>query len=377
VWVERDGNNVSLSHLGPGELVGEMSSVDREPRSASATALSDCVVVEFNHEQIVKRIKSMDPVMRQIERLRATNTRITETFETVQDVVASQRHPLDVIDMDCLFDLRWETDIQNAVENDQFELYFQPIIDLASNHLAGFEALIRWNHPELGLISPGDFIPFAEETGLIADISRWCVKKTCSLAPEFQLSALFNRIHVDTLFLNVNISGQNICCEDFGQWIETVIVNSDCPQGMLKLEVTESSVLKNMDVAVQTLTRLQEIGVGIAMDDFGTGQSNLAYLNQLPISTLKIDQSFVTSRLDDLKNQQVVKLILGFANVLDVNVVAEGIETVNDLKYLQSMNCQYGQGFLFSRPLPLADALEFIRNWQSMIDLETCLVNVA
>ncbi len=366
IWIEREGEHVALATLTKGDFVGELSTFDLAPRSASATTASDCVLLEFSHDQISKRIQAMDPVMRNLigslaRRIRLTNSQITKSFGSSMERAFDI--PMNLVDENCLEDLTLEVELQQAIENEEFELYFQPIIDLKTMKLAGLEALIRWMHPEKGMISPDNFIPFAEERGLISGITKWCVSKTCELAPEFQLSALLNPKNVDSLFLAVNISGKNISCEKFAGWIEEKIRTSKCSPEMLKLEVTESSLLENMDVAKNTLNRLRDIGVGIAIDDFGTGQSNLAYLNQLPMTTLKIDRSFVTGKLNEQSNQQVVKLIMGLARELEAGVVAEGIETIEDLDILVQMNCDYGQGYYFAKPMPFLNALDFIRDW--------------
>ena len=180
--------------------------------------------------------------------------------------------------------------------------------------------------------------------------------------------AMSNRANVDEIYLNTNVSGCVIGSKKFASWIEKAIEESNCAPELIKLEVTESCVLKNKAVAAETLAQLRTIGVGVALDDFGTGHSNLAYLGKLPISCIKIDRSFITSRLDNVKDKQVVELIIGFANVLEVDVVAEGIETLADLKNLRELDCLFGQGYWFAKPMPVEAAFEYGRNWKSNSD---------
>ncbi len=371
IWVNRADKRVILGMLTDGEFVGELSAFDLAPRSASATAVKDCVVVEFNHEQLNNRIQAMDPVMSHligslVERIRATNVQINDGFESDGFLVAKAASRR-ALDQTCLNELTLEADLLQAVNNDEFQLHFQPIIDINQMKLAGFEALIRWHHPKRGLVRPDQFIPFAEDNNLITNITRWCVDEICQQAPEFQLAALHNPEKVQPLFLTVNLSGRDVGCAEFGEWIEGAILNSHCPPEMLKLEVTESSLMENMDTAKQMLSRLRDMGVGVAIDDFGTGHSNLAYLCELPITTLKIDRSLVTGKPESNRNldanKPILKLVMGLANDLGVTVVAEGVEDTCDLSMLQVLGCDFAQGYLFSKPLPAAEALELVRSW--------------
>ena len=177
--------------------------------------------------------------------------------------------------------------------------------------LAGFESLIRWNHPEIGLIPPDNFIPYAEETGFISQISRWCVKSANAAAPILRQAALNNIKQVKPLFVTVNLSGKDVGSKNFANWIVDYLSSSICQPGMLKVELTESCLLENYSIATTMLHELRGIGVDVAIDDFGTGQSNLANLIDLPLSVLKIDRSFITGKLDIENNRKVGKTDFG------------------------------------------------------------------
>ncbi len=371
VLIRRDGMDVSLVKLGAGELVGELAMFDPAPRSATATALTDCVLVKFDRYQVINRINTLDPVMRRlmhtlVDRLRATNALITKNFGTGEDSYYEKTPAADG-PHNSLENLKLEIALKNAIEENQLELFFQPIIELSSMKLAGFEGLIRWNHPEKGLIRPDSFVSLAEKSGLIFDMTKSALKATSEIAPEFQLAATHNPYHVEPLFLTVNITGRDIGDPTFARTVEEMLSRSSCIPSMLKLEITESYLVDNMDRAKQTLNKFAQLGIGIAIDDFGTGHSNLSSLIEYPMSTLKIDRSFITSKLTQHSNRKVVSMILALANELGADVVAEGIEHTQDLEALRQLNCRYGQGYYFSKPMPSEEALDFVRNWKSDI----------
>jgi len=254
--------------------------------------------------------------------------------------------------------LRLESDLRRALEKDELCVYYQPIVSLASGELHGFEALVRWQHPERELVSPDDFIPLAEETGLILPIGLRVLSDACSQLRKWQQYSLSNR----DLIMSVNLSGKQLMQPDLIERIEEVLHESQINPWHLKLEITETVVMENPELAAVTLARLRSLGVRLSIDDFGTGYSSLSYLNRFPVDTLKIDRSFVTSMNAADENLQIVKTIVTLAGNLGMQVVAEGVETEEQLEQLRSLKCQYGQGFLFSKPLAVTDADLFVLN---------------
>lgn len=254
--------------------------------------------------------------------------------------------------------LRLESDLRRAIEKDELCVYYQPIVSLASGDLHGFEALVRWQHPERGIISPDDFIPLAEETGLILPIGLCVLRDACKQLRKWQQSSLGNR----DLIMSVNLSGKQLMQPDLIQRIEEVLHESQINPWHLKLEITETVVMENPELAAVTLAKLRGLGVRLSIDDFGTGYSSLSYLNRFPVDTLKIDRSFVTSMNEADENLQIVKTIITLAGNLGMQVVAEGVETERQLEQLKSLKCQYGQGFYFSRPLEAMDVDLFVLN---------------
>ncbi|MCO6511021.1 MAG: EAL domain-containing protein [Aridibacter famidurans] len=253
--------------------------------------------------------------------------------------------------------LELETDMRRAVDNDEFTVFYQPIYSLATDETVGFEALARWNHATRGYIPPNDFIPIAEELGLIHELGEQILFKACT-----QMSSLLSDPDRDEpLILSVNISCKQFASPDFVERVKKVLDDTGFPPRMLKLEITESVFLEHRENAVRMLTELRTLGVEIDIDDFGTGYSNLNYLTQLPISTLKIDRSFIDSMDKEDRNLEIVQTIIALASSLGIKVIAEGVENDEQLRKLRSLNCGGAQGFYFSRPMNLDSVREFLR----------------
>jgi diguanylate cyclase (GGDEF)-like protein/PAS domain S-box-containing protein len=244
--------------------------------------------------------------------------------------------------------LQRETDLRKAIHNNQFENHYQPIIDLKTASLVGFEALIRWNHPQLGLINPGSFISIAEETGLIIPITRLVVESACTDLQKWQ-EQLKDKI---LLFMNVNISSKHFLMPSLLDDIQEILNKTGLPPEQLKLEITETALMEDADETVRLVHRLKDYGLKLVIDDFGTGYSSLSYLQRLPIDTLKVDRSFVSRITNEPDgNRNIVEAIISLAHRLNMIVVAEGVETPEQYGILLEMNCQLGQGYLFSKPL--------------------------
>jgi diguanylate cyclase (GGDEF)-like protein/PAS domain S-box-containing protein len=252
--------------------------------------------------------------------------------------------------------LQLEIDLRRAVDRQEFFLNYQPIISLATGEISGFEALIRWQHPERGLVPPDEFISVAEETGLIIPIGQWVLRVACQQMQEWRGQITDGR----PLTMCVNLSGKQFSQPELTEQVAAILRETGLPSSCLKLEITESMVMENIDTAIGMLTQLRALGVELAIDDFGTGYSSLSYLHRFPINTLKIDRSFVSRMLDNNENEEIVRTIVTLARSLEMNVVAEGVETTGQLEQLRSLGCDFGQGYLFSKPLPTADAFQLL-----------------
>lgn len=252
--------------------------------------------------------------------------------------------------------LQLETEMRQALERGDFALYYQPIMNLETNRLAGFEALVRWIHPERGVISPIEFIPAAEENNLILPLGRWILQESCRQLREWQKK----NPAAEDLKVSVNLSGKQFLQSDLAEQIVLSLVAADLAPRCLKLEITESYLMENSEKVTEIMERLREIGVEISLDDFGTGYSSLSYLHRLPVDYLKIDRSFVSRITDSRENSEIVYTIIKLAQNLKMKVIAEGIETIEQLEHLKSLKCEYGQGFYFSKPVEASAAERFI-----------------
>lgn len=250
-----------------------------------------------------------------------------------------------------------ETELRKALERRELVLYFQPIINIASKTLAGFEALIRWHHPSRGLVPPDQFIPIAEETGLILPMGDWVIQEGCRKLVELKEKT------GQLLTMNLNISIKQFLQDDFVDKLKCEISNAGLSPRDIKLEFTESLLMKHTQQAVRKLQALRDLGVKLSIDDFGTGYSSLSYLQQFPIDQIKIDRSFINAMDQKEESREIVKSILALANSLDISAVAEGVETRSQLDQLSNLSCGNGQGYFIAKPMPWEDLYDFIAQY--------------
>jgi EAL domain-containing protein (putative c-di-GMP-specific phosphodiesterase class I) len=246
--------------------------------------------------------------------------------------------------------------LRRSIERQEMVVYYQPIHCLTTGDVLGFEALARWNHPEFGIVSPAKFIPLAEEIGLIDTLGEHILRLSCT-----QIRRLKDRLNDDSRFLlSVNLSCKQFENPDLVQKIKHILDETGFPPTHLKLEITESVFFQYEDKAVRMLHQLRDLGIEINIDDFGTGYSNLSYLMQLPISTLKIDRSFIEPIRKGSNNTQIVQTIIMLAKNLGMKVIAEGVETEYQIEQLKKFDCEVGQGYYFSRPMQFEDLEQFL-----------------
>lgn len=244
-----------------------------------------------------------------------------------------------------------EVALRRALERGELELHYQPVVAVSSGSVRGFEALVRWNHPDLGLLPPSEFIPVAEDTGLIVPLGAWVVREACQRLASWQ-----HRFPDRELRVAVNLSARQLAQADLVDAVADALRATGAQPAGLDLEITETVLLDDLDGAVHALGELKGLGVNLAMDDFGTGYSSLTYLCRLPIDTVKVDRSFVSQLGTPSRDATVVGLVVGLAQTLHLDVVAEGVETPEQLAVLRELDCSYAQGYLFAKPLPLLDA---------------------
>jgi EAL domain-containing protein (putative c-di-GMP-specific phosphodiesterase class I) len=252
-----------------------------------------------------------------------------------------------------------ETELRQALDREELMPFYQPIISLATGALVGFEVLVRWYHPQRGLLLPGTFITVAEETGLIGTLDQWVLRAACRQThlwiQQYQLAPTFT--------INVNISGREFFSPNLAHQIAGALEESSLDPYRLKLEITERVTMDHAEAAVSTLQNLRSLGVQMALDDFGMGYSSLRYLPRFPIQTLKVDRAFVSNIEPNNENETIVRTIVTMAHSLGLDVVAEGIETPAHQLHLEMMGCDYGQGFLYSRPVEPISASKLLERY--------------
>lgn len=303
------------------------------------------------------------------------NTRYEEAEDILRDADIAMYHAKEAEKNYVVFDqnmhtravtlLQLETDLRYAVERGELISFYQPIVDLDTLELIGFEALMRWNHPQRGIVPPNEFIPVSEVTGLIVPMTLWILKNACQQLVEWQRSFC----HPD-LMMSVNLSGKHFAQNNLVEQIQRILGETGVNPARLKLEITESAVMENAEAAIRMLKQMRDLGMQISIDDFGTGYSSLSYLHRFPINTLKVDRSFVSSMEDGTENGEIVRTVIALAKSLNLNVIAEGIESIHQLHQLRVLGCEYGQGFLFSRPIPATEIEKLLSDrarWRNII----------
>jgi EAL domain-containing protein (putative c-di-GMP-specific phosphodiesterase class I) len=344
------GERRVLGELGPGMLLGEMAVIDDSPRTATARALTACRLTRIDAAQFAERLTAADPVVRAL--LMSQLTRYRSTLATLTGNGSGRNSPPAASPEDAgAFDkIRLESELRAALERKELEVRLQPIEEIESGRVAGYEALVRWQHPERGAVSPSEFIRLAEETSLILPVGDYVLARVCDMLVELR-----RRGRRPLPFIAVNLSARQLAEPDMVERILEHLRSRDLPPDRLKLEITESLVLDYVRIA-DLLTRCHAVGMHVALDDFGTGYSNLAPLLTLDFDQIKLDASF-TRALDRPRGVALVGVIVAMARALDCDLVAEGVETREQRAILHRLGCHYAQGWLVGKPVALADVL--------------------
>jgi EAL domain-containing protein (putative c-di-GMP-specific phosphodiesterase class I) len=249
-----------------------------------------------------------------------------------------------------------EMDLRDALPNHEFFLVYQPTFDLRDMSPTGVEALLRWKHATRGIVQPDDFIPLLEETGLIVEVGKWALEEACSQGATWREAGY-------AIGMAVNVSGRQLDSDEFVTNVRDALSESELDAGALTLEVTETTLMHNIEESVRRLTAIKQLGVRIAIDDFGTGYSSLAHLQQFPVDALKIDRSFISRLTQSPEGETLIHTLVQLGQALSIETVAEGIEQQQELSMLQEELCDSGQGFLFARPLDVDATEAFLGNW--------------
>lgn len=367
--LHRQGDElVRIGVLGPGAVVGETCLIDAKLRSATARALGPCSVIKISRDAFARRLDEADPVLRVIMRVlmaRYRNVLAQAQKENIIEGVFANTHFNDHAGhAEAISAIKQTLELREALVRQQLRLYYQPIIDVQNMRLAGFEALMRWQHPERGLVPPGQFIPVAEESGLIVDMSRWALSAACDDVKRLKAAVPREHAPQHPLFVSVNFSVKDFSEHDFFAHIQATLARQHTAPANIHLEITESLLMEEPQKAKAALERCRAHGVSVSIDDFGSGYSSLSYLHAFPIDTLKIDQSFIRSMRDSPASLMLVKSIIGLARNLKMKIIAEGIETREEARVVRDLGCQECQGYWFAKPMPLDEAVAFAQNWQ-------------
>jgi EAL domain-containing protein (putative c-di-GMP-specific phosphodiesterase class I)/CRP-like cAMP-binding protein len=359
-----DGQEHRVGTRGKGAMIGEMALVDNAPRTATIRAIEDCELLEITKDDFSRRLNSADPVLKMTAQVIMTRYRDTlarsEILNRNNNAVTPEALELSYTsESNAIENIKMANDLKDALSKEELYLNYQPIIDLKTGKISGFESLMRWDHPTRGFVSPGEFIPVAEETGLIVEASKWGLKEACSA---------LNRLESHTglhgsLFMSINFSSEDFASDDFVNTVSDTISTTDLKAEQVHLEITERLLMVQPDNAKETLSMLRDAGMGISIDDFGTGYSSLSYLHYFPIDILKIDQSFTRDMLNNKGSMELVKSIISLAQNLGMKVIAEGVEHKEEGQKLRELGCDMAQGYYFARPISEKAVTELVQNW--------------
>ncbi len=336
---------VELARLGPGDLLGEMAVLDDAPHTVTATALSDCVLLALDRAQIAERLAATDPIVRALLESQLKRHRGALAALQGKGILAPAAETDSAIEPQGIGRLRLESQLREALGTGGLDVRYQPILEIASGGIAGYEALVRWTHPEHGPISPAHFIALAEETSLIVPVGEYVFDAACAM-----LARLRDRHAVSSLpTVAVNVSARQLAHAGL---IERVVARREAwglPQGCLRVEITESRRLDYPQVA-QVIANCHAHGIPVALDDFGMGWSHLAHLHRLQFDTVKVDRVFAHEMLASERAMAIVRAIVQMAQAIGADVIVEGIETAAQLAVLRELGCRYAQGWLIGRP---------------------------
>ncbi|MDP1932323.1 MAG: EAL domain-containing protein [Gammaproteobacteria bacterium] len=348
-----DGQLLHMGTRGPGSIIGEMAIVDNQPRSATIRSLENCTLLEITKDDFARSVRGANPIVRLIAQvilmryrdiLRRSQTLLSDSPDTPspEDLEREYAEQINVVEA-----IKMANEFKVAIASNQLILNYQPIVSMRTGRILGFEALMRWHHPERGLIPPDVFIPMAEDSGLIIEASRWAVRNVCQMLKQLDQS----RPDLRDIYVSVNFSATDFDEDSFLTSLYEILAENGTSASRIHIEITERLLLKQPKNVKETLDQCRDRGMGIIIDDFGTGYSSLSYLHQYPIDTLKIDQSFIRKMRHDTMVMGLVKSILSLSENMNIKIIAEGVEDIEEARLLKELNCDMAQGYFFSRPV--------------------------
>lgn len=354
ILVVKQGGDHRIRSIGKGELFGEVSLIDYQPRTATVRAVERTVLVPIPRKLMEQLLEKSDPVLRHLllvilERFRNRNDG-SALSTTSANVAPEQLKRRSVVKGEATQKLSLAHGMKRALTHEEFQLYYQPICNLADGCVAGFEALIRWHHPTDGPLNPDDFLWIAEQTGLIHEICLWTLERACR---DWHTLRKFS--DYKTPFVSVNLSPSQLSNEMLVEDVKTIMAGQNMNPAELKLELTEKVIVDQPEVAAKILQNLIDLGCSLALDDYGAGHSGLRHLQRYPLGTIKIDCAFVEPILASAQSLEIVRSSVALGHSLGMSVVAEGVESEGVRDKLLEMKCDFGQGWYFGRPATLQE----------------------
>ncbi len=362
-----DGSEQSVGTRGPGTMIGEMAIVDNAPRTATVKAVRDCTLLEITKEDFSRRLEAADPVLRMTTQVILTRYRDMLTRADISNI-NNNWPPAETLELvyadetDAVETIKMANEFKTSLEKNEINLHYQPIVNFQSGKISGFEALMRWEHPVMGFVSPDIFIPVIEDSGLIVEASKWALREACNSLKRIESQTGHDR----ELHMSVNFSSTDFSSENFVETVYNIISESDVSPNQIHLEITERLLMQQPDNARETLLMCQKAGLGISIDDFGTGYSSLSYLHYFPIDTLKIDRSFIMNMHKDEGSMELVKSIIALGKNLKMAIVAEGVEEKEEAKLLRELGCDLAQGYFYAKPMAEKDLIQTMRDWETV-----------
>tara|TARA_R110001606_G_scaffold306972_5_gene454025 strand:- start:482 stop:1702 length:1221 start_codon:yes stop_codon:yes gene_type:complete len=348
-----DGSFLDMGTRGPGSIIGEMAIVDNQPRSATIESLENCTLLEITKEDFARSVKGANPIVRLISQVILMRYRdILRRSHTLTEDLPGSPSPEDserayAEQTNVVESIKLANEFKVAIAAKQLILHYQPIYSISTGQVLGFEALMRWQHPLRGLVSPDEFIPMAEDSGLIIEACRWALGEVCEMLSR--LDAV--RPELKDLYVSVNFSATDFEESNFLEVFSEILQRNSTAAKRIHIEITERLLLKRPKNVKETLDNCHKLGMKVVIDDFGTGYSSLSYLHQYPIDTLKIDRSFIHNMRSDKAVLGLVKSILTLRENMGIAIIAEGVEQLEEVQLLSQLNCDTAQGFYFSRPI--------------------------
>lgn len=365
-----DGVQRKISQIQAGALFGEMALIGDHLRTATAVAVEDSELIVIPERYFAERLENSDKFISLLlkillQRYLSMRTRLDDVMAkaTTEANLVIRENALPECNRDTVvaaLQLEAENNLKNALETGQLELFYQPIVAMDTLQVLGCESLIRWRHPQRGLVPPIEFIGLAEESGLIIPIGLWIIQEATQACQRFLDK------DSDFAFVSINLSGKQFIPGDLVDHIKRIFQQESIRPKRIKFEITESILMANPLDAADSLNALKAIGSTIAIDDFGTGYSSLSYLHRFPIDTLKIDKSFVSTMLENSKSYEIVKSLCILAKAIGMSIVAEGIEKAEEHKLLREMGVDYGQGYFYAKPMPESEFCNYLLKHQSL-----------